>query len=369
MRVIVVGGGIMGLCAAWALRRRGHEPVVYEQGAVPNALASSCDDHRLTRFTYGAMTGYARMVHDAHASWDRLWADLGCSHFQATGTLVVARAEGGWVQASMRCLEAMALPAETWSPATLAERLPFLRFDHARSALFTPTGGVLFARRILEDLDRWLTAQGVALHAHARVAAIEADRAAIALADGGSDRGDALVVAAGPWGPDLVPALRGRVTPSRQIALYLEAPADSVPAWQAAPMVLDQIEAARGGFYAVPPIAGTPLKVGDHAFSLRGHPDLERAPTAAEWMRVLEVADSRLVDFERYRSPAARICFYSVSAGERFIVEPLGERAWVLAGFSGHGFKFGAVIGEAVADALCGKRSPEAVAAWAAGRG
>jgi glycine/D-amino acid oxidase-like deaminating enzyme len=63
----------------------------------------------------------------------------------------------------------------------------------------------------------------------------------------------------------------------------------------------------------------------------------------------------------------AKTCFYSVTEGERFIVEPLG-RAWVLAGFSGHGFKFGAVIGEAIVKALSGGRSVETVTDWAAGR-
>jgi len=367
MRVIVVGGGIMGLCAAWALCRAGHEPVLYEQGPIPNPLASSCDEHRLTRFTYGAMTGYARMVHEAHAAWERLWADLGRSHFRPTGTLVVARAEDGWVAASLRCLEAMALPAETWSPAALAERLPFLRFEHARFALFTPTGGVLFAERILEDLGRWLTEQGVAVHAQTRITGIDVDRAAVRTEDGRSDRGDALVIAAGPWSPDLVPALRGRVTPSRQVALYLEPPAEALPAWRAAPMVLDQIEAARGGFYAVPPVDGTRLKVGDHGFSLRGHPDLERAATDADRVQPLTAARGRLVDFERYRAIEAKTCFYSIAEGERFIVEPRG-RAWALAGFSGHGFKFGAVIGEAIAEALSGRRPAATVTAWAAGR-
>ncbi|MGH6900106.1 MAG: NAD(P)/FAD-dependent oxidoreductase [Geminicoccaceae bacterium] len=366
MRAIVVGGGIMGLCTAWALCRGGHEAVVYEQGPIPNPFASSCDEHRLTRFTYGAMTGYARMVHEAHAAWDRLWGDLGRSHFRPTGTLVVARADG-WVRASERCLEAMALPVEIWSPEALAARLPFLTFEHASFALFTPTGGVLFARRILEDLDRWLRRHGVALNAHSRVTAIDPDRAAIRMADGRSDRGDALVVAAGPWAPDLVPTLRGRITPSRQTALYLEPPPETLPVWRAAPMVLDQIEAARGGFYAVPPIGGTRLKVGDHGFSLRGHPDLERAPSDADRAHTMAVAGSRLVDFERYRALEARTCFYSIAAGERFIVEPLG-RAWVLAGFSGHGFKFGAVIGEAIALALAGRRSAATITAWAAGR-
>jgi glycine/D-amino acid oxidase-like deaminating enzyme len=276
MRVIVIGGGIMGLCTAWAVHRAGHEPVLYEQGPIPNPLASSCDEHRLTRFTYGAMTGYARMVHAAHAAWDRLWADLGHSHFHPTGTLIVAREDDGWVRASERCLAAMALPFETWSLDMLAQRLPFLRFAGAHFALFTPSGGVLFAERILSDLGRWLSDQGVAVHAGTPVTDIDTARAAVRTAAGRSDRADALVVAAGPWSPRLLPALTGRVTPSRQVALHLEPPAKALAEWRAAPMVLDQIEAARGGFYAVPPVAGTRLKVGDHAFSLRGQPDLER---------------------------------------------------------------------------------------------
>ena len=198
MRVIVIGGGIMGLCSAWALRRAGHEPVLYEQGPIPNPLASSCDEHRLTRFTYGAMTGYARMVHAAHAAWDRLWADLGHSHFHPTGTLIVAREDDGWVRASERCLEAMGLPLEIWPPGVLAERLPFLRFAGAHFALFTPTGGVLFAERILTDLARWLSEQGVEVHAGTPVTEVDTDHAAVRTAAGATDRADALVVAAGP---------------------------------------------------------------------------------------------------------------------------------------------------------------------------
>jgi glycine/D-amino acid oxidase-like deaminating enzyme len=90
-KVIVVGGGIMGLCAAWALRRVGGEVALYEQGPLPNPLASSFDHHRLIRYTYGAMTGYARMVREAYAAWDRLWADLGQRHYHETGTLAAAR--------------------------------------------------------------------------------------------------------------------------------------------------------------------------------------------------------------------------------------------------------------------------------------
>jgi glycine/D-amino acid oxidase-like deaminating enzyme len=313
------------------------------------------------------MSGYARMVKDAYAAWDRLWADLGQSRYRSTGTVVVAHELDGWVEASAGSLSARGLPYERWTPAELAVHLPFLRLQGARFALFTPTGGVLFAARILEDLAGLLTRRGVALHGHTPVVELDPARAAIRTADGGEDRADAVVIAAGPWTPDLLPGLAGRITPSRQVALYLEPPAELRAAWAAAPMLLDQIEAAAGGFYAVPPVDGTALKVGDHGFSLTGHPDLERAPTAAERERVLALARSRLPDLARYRVLEARTCFYSVTEGERFIAERV-ENAWILAGFSGHGFKFGALFGERVAAALAGELPADEFTAWAVGR-
>jgi glycine/D-amino acid oxidase-like deaminating enzyme len=367
VRVIVVGGGIMGLCTARALQRGGHHVTLYEQGPIPNPLASSTDQHRLIRYTYGAMSGYARMVRDAYAAWDRLWVDLGRSHYRPTGTLVIAHELDDWVEASVESLEAERLPYERWTPAELGRRLPFLRLSRARFALFTTTGGVLFAARILEGLAELLTRKGAALHSRAPVVEVDPVRAAIRIADGREERADALAIAAGPWTPDLLPALAGRVTPSRQVALYLEPPEDLRAAWAAAPMLLDQIEAAAGGFYAVPPIEGTALKVGDHGFSLRGHPDRERTRITDEGATILALAGSRLPDLGRYRVLEMKTCFYSVTEGERFIAKRL-DNAWVLAGFSGHGFKFGALIGERMAAAVAGELSEDELANWAAGK-
>ena len=74
MKAIIVGGGIMGLATAWALARDGHEVELFEQGPLPNPLASSMDEHRLIRHPYGDHRGYARMIDDAYAAWDLLWA-------------------------------------------------------------------------------------------------------------------------------------------------------------------------------------------------------------------------------------------------------------------------------------------------------
>jgi glycine/D-amino acid oxidase-like deaminating enzyme len=366
LKTIIIGGGIMGLCSAWALRRAGHEVVLYEQGPIPNPLGSSCDQHRLIRYTYGDMAGYARMVALAYPAWQRLWDDLGRSHYRETGTLAIARERDDWVRQSRQGLADLGVPFEIWQPDEIATHLPFLQLGSPRYALYTPSGGVLFAELILRDLADHLRTRGVDVQTAAPVRELDPVRATVWLADGRQESADLLIVATGPWTARLLPTMATRITPSRQVAAYLEPPSEQIEAWRRAPAVLDQVEAATGGFYALPPVDGTALKVGDHGFSRRGQPDREREPTAEDLAAALAVARTRFVDFERYRVQGARTCFYSVAEGERFIVEPI-ERAWVLAGFSGHGFKFGTVIGEMLAQTLAGARAAVDLSDWAAG--
>jgi glycine/D-amino acid oxidase-like deaminating enzyme len=149
------------------------------------------------------------------------------------------------------------------------------------------------------------------------------------------------------------------------VACYLEPPPELAAAWTAAPMVLD-ID-ADAGFYLVPPRPGYGMKMGDHTFSLTGDPEADRTASAAERDAVIAHAAHRLTGFADYRVAETRTCFYTVQPEERFIVAPLGARGWVMTGFSGHGFKFGALMGEAMAAAIAGERPPEDLTSRAAG--
>ncbi|WP_237216907.1 FAD-dependent oxidoreductase, partial [Falsiroseomonas oryziterrae] len=194
---------------------------------------------------------------------------------------------------------------------------------------------------------------------------MEAERATIALADGTTRGADILVVAAGPWGPRLVPGLAARVRPTRQVVVRLAPPPEHAEAWARAPMVLDLAE--NGGFYAVPPVAGTPLKIGDHRFGATVDPDGPRDVTQAEAEAILGLARHRIRDLDRYRILSAAACWYDVEPDERFVVESLSPRAFVMSGFSGHGFKFGAVLGLGLARAALDSSLRPTLAPWAAG--
>lgn len=377
MKISIIGGGIMGLASAWALARDGHKITLFEQGPIPNPSGSSVDDHRLIRHPYGAERGYTRMIAEAYTAWDRLWADLGATHYAGTGTLVLDRGDP-WTADTAATLTEEGIPFRRIGPRGVIETYPLLAADNVRGGLVLESGGQLFARRIVAHVRKYLEEHGVDIGTEIRISRIDAERGRLWIAD--DVRGDqpvdadALIVAAGPWAPRLVPGLKTRVTPSRQTLIYLVPPANLAAAWTKHPMVLDLDLTA--GFYLVPPRpwsnagaggGSSALKIGNHSFTLTGDPDRDRAPTGEETHRLLDLAAKSLRQSERYTIREAKTCFYDVEPNERFVVEKLGARGWVLSGFSGHGFKFGAIIGEQLARAVRGDLAAEHLAAWAAG--
>jgi glycine/D-amino acid oxidase-like deaminating enzyme len=128
------------------------------------------------------------------------------------------------------------------------------------------------------------------------------------------------------------------------------------------------LDVGSAGFYVVPPVAGTDLKIGDHGFSLVGDPSADRTASSAEGRAVFESAGQRFVGFEDYEFLTEKVCFYTVEPSERFILDRR-ERMWGISGLSGHGFKFGPLLGEGVAAGVLGEYSIDELASWARGQG
>ncbi|CAO3412890.1 NAD(P)/FAD-dependent oxidoreductase [Azospirillum argentinense] len=370
LRITVVGAGIMGLCTAWALARAGHEVAVFDQGQVPNPFGSSVDQHRLFRHAYGASAGYARMADTAFQAWERLWTDLGERLLVPSGTLCTASAEDGrrWLADSVAVLESLGHPFRRLTPAQIAAEFPLVDANAVAEGLHLESGGVLLAGRIVELLSHHLNALGVTVHARAPVTAIDAERAMVTLADRRTIGADALVVAAGAWVTKLLPETAARLTPSRQVVAYLMPPEGLRGVWATAPMLIDAD--GESGVYVVPPVAGTTMKAGDHRFSRVGDPDTERDPDPDpdEARDVLDRARRVLADGHRYSLANAATCFYTVTDDERFVVEPLSARCWLMSACSGHGFKFAPALGEALADAIGDPARASELPDWAAGR-
>lgn len=366
MKTIIVGGGIMGLSTAWGLAREGHEVDLFEQGPLPNPLASSVDQHRLIRHPYGDHAGYARMIDEAFAAWDLLWGDLGQRFYAPTGTLALNGNGADWAERSAAVLADIGRSMTEIPVGDLPRRFPLLDTKGVERAFWLDTGGVLFAQDIVAGLVRHLGAQPhVRLHANTAVRDVDLERGSVTTVAGARHTADTVVVAAGAWLPRLLPALVGRVVPSRQIVIYFDLPADQRAAWAKGPMVIEKT--GNVGLYLVPPAEGRGMKIGDHEFSRTGDPDAPREASESEMRPLLDRCRSLLKGFEHWRIEQLKVCFYSVTDDERFIVEKQGARGWVMSPCSGHGFKFGAVMGLELARTIAGGRDPAAHAKWAAG--
>lgn len=366
MRITVVGAGVMGLSAAWALTRKGHQVRVVDQGLIPNPFASSVDQHRLIRHPYGAERGYTRMINRAYEAWDKMWAELGSRHYAETGTLVLESGHGTWTKDTIASLEAERVPFRKLEPRDLAREFPLLQADKMHYALHLNTGGVLFAERVVSSLARHLAARGAKLDASTPVRDVDPARGRVVTDDGTVIDADLVIVAAGAWLPLLLPDFGKRITPSRQVVVYLLPPPDIARAWQHHPLLLD-ID-PKAGFYMVPPREGTGLKVGDHGFTLRGDPNRDREAIAAEAEATVGLCRQRLSRFDEYRVGTAKTCFYDVEPREQFIIEKIGDKGWVMSGFSGHGFKFAAVLALQLEKTIAGRRTADSLTRWAAGK-
>lgn len=366
MKTIIVGGGIMGLSTAWGLAREGHEVELFEQGPLPNPLASSVDQHRLIRHPYGDHAGYARMIDEAFIAWDLLWGDLGQRYYASTGTLALTGNGADWAERSAAVLSRIGKPMTEIPVVDLPRRFPLLDTKGVEHAYWMETGGVLFAQDIVGALVRHLRARpNVRLHEDTAVREVDLERGSVTTTSGGKHTADAIVVAAGAWLPRLLPALSGRIVPSRQVVIYFDLPAEQRAAWAKGPMVIDKTGDV--GLYLVPPAEGRGMKIGDHEFSRKGDPNAAREASEDEMRPLLDRCRSLLKGFEDWRIEQLKVCFYSVTDDERFVVEKHGARGWVMSPCSGHGFKFGAVMGLELARTIAVGRDAAAHAKWAAG--
>lgn len=350
MNVIVVGAGIAGLSTAWSLVKAGHSVSIVEQGPIPNPLAASGDHHRIIRRAYGAATGYGRLITEAYAAWDEMWADLGESHLDPRGFLCISREPGDEAEEYREGLEEGNYPFDLYEPDAAAERWPFLEAGSFRYAYFSTEGGALHCRKIAAGLAQWLRANGANVYENARVVEVDAEAGRIVLESGETMQADHIVVAAGAWVLKLFPELGGELTTWRTALAYVEPPADLKAAWQAAPVVLDIGGAVYG--YAIPPSGGAGMKFGSGLHRVpTSDADWNRQPVPGEGEAIRNLFSPPIHRIAEYAVTEVVTCAYTFTADDKFFAHEKGK-CLIVSACSGHGYKFGAAVGRRVAAAI-----------------
>jgi sarcosine oxidase len=351
---IVIGAGGMGSAAICALARRGRRVLGLEQFTVPHELGSSAGATRIFRFAYYEHPSYVPLMRLSLARWQALERDIGEPLLTVTGGLSIGLPAGRVVGGAKAACVAHGLAHEVLSAAEVERRHPAWRLPSEFEAVREPDAGFLPADRAIVAHVTLARRLGAEVRENEPVLRWKAagDRVEVETEHGRYQAGS-LVVAAGAWTQRVLSrfGFQGLAVPQRQVVGWFKT-ADARFAPQAFPVfILDCPE--RGNFYGFPErAAGEGFKVGK--FRHRGEtvdPDAIHRSVGPEDEAVLTWVGCYL---SAPMGPAVgfKTCMFVNSPDEHFIVDLLpGHRnVAVAAGFSGHGYKFCAGIGEVLAD-------------------
>jgi sarcosine oxidase len=317
-KVAVVGAGVMGCAASWALAERGADVTLYEQFDPEHTRGSSHGRTRIFRLAYPEPQ-WVELAQWALEGWRELERATGRELLGLHGLVELCSS----VEVSSRdVLEARGIEHRLLDQDEL--RAHRVELPVGWIALWQPDAGVVLAE---EARHAFLAVGQPHLETQHRIDSLDDVDAEV------------VVVTAGPWITKLVPGLPVRVT--RETVAYFAREGAPVPSV----VELDD-DSRRHAMYALhDPLYG--FKAGAHHAGHVADPDIEEAADPAIVARIVDWVRERFPDVDP--SPvAAESCIYTSTADESFILERRG-RVVVGSACSGHGFKFAPAVGRRLA--------------------
>jgi sarcosine oxidase len=348
-RAVVIGGGVVGLAAAWHLLRLGCRPVaVVERFRIGHDRGSSHGSARMTRSTYATAAYAALMRHVRDDEWPRLERAAGATLVHPAD-VVFFGPDRATLAAYGAAVQTAGADVERVSPAEARRRFPSLRFSDDGEILQDRTGGVIAAEETIRGLVRLVARDGGVVLEDTHVRAVEPGADAIRIV---SDRGlfeaERVVIATGAWIPELVPATRGVLTVVAQTVAYvrLAVPARALPSW------VHFGGATSGVTYALPEVGRDALKVGHHLTTGPAADPDEVAMPSDEEVTALRSELDRILGEPVLEVLGSERCLYSMTPTEDFVIDrwPGEPRVAYASACSGHGFKFAPLTGRLLAE-------------------
>ncbi|AQX81579.1 hypothetical protein BWO91_17840 [Plantibacter flavus] len=356
--VVVIGAGIVGAAAARSLAEQGRDVLLLERYPRGHEHGSSHGATRIFRQGYDA-DDYVALTSEALAAWRALESASGRTLLDLTGALDHGRPE--MLAAIETAMTRGGVASERLTPDQASDRWPGLRFD--REVLHHATGGRLYSAEAIEALLDLAEVAGATLRFGVRVSGVEPTGSndptagvggAVVRTELGDVVADHVVVAAGSWTPDLVGALArsvGRPLPEIVVTQVQPAHFPSGLRADAWPSFVHYPAEGSSVYGLLTP--GEGVKVGLHGGAVHVHPDERDGLAEPEELARLTAYVAEWVPGVDASAPHTISCLYDLSPSEDFVIDRI-DSIIVTTGFSGHGFKFGPVLGRLIADLVDG---------------
>lgn len=351
--VVVVGAGLTGAASTWALSRSGYSVVLFEAHDFGHDKGSSHGSSRIFRHIYPDAL-YVRMAIRATEAWRRIESDSGLALLRTTGGIEHGSRRDPKVLATI--LSKHDVRHELLSPDDAAKRWPEIIFRGP--VLYTPESGVINADQSITAFLDVAGRHGAHLVSRTPVEAIEVQGNRAVVHAGDSVRARRVVLALGPWLPELCAKLAPHVSlpplqvTQQQVFHFTQRnPNSSWPTLLHSDYrIFGLPSGADGGPWPA-------VKVSEHEGGI--------ATTARSRSGTIDSnGQRRVIEYVREWLPglnpdpvADGTCLYTMTPDEDFVLDHDGPLV-VASPCSGHGAKFAPLLGETIRDLVLGRDKP-----------
>ncbi|MCV7347733.1 NAD(P)/FAD-dependent oxidoreductase [Mycolicibacterium rhodesiae] len=350
--VVIVGGGIEGCAAAWALSQRGiTDVVVLERNTVGSGMTGKSSGIVRCHYGVSSLAAMATVGLEVFEKADEIFGDdIG---FRQTGYVVgVGEPNVESLRLSMAAQRAVGVQTEEIDAADVARLWPWADLSPFAAFGWEPRGGYGDAYQTAQAFALSARASGVRIRQGATVTGLLTDGdtvTGVALADGSQISAGRVVVATGVWTqPFLAPyGVDVPIRVVREQIVMISPGVDLGPV----PVFSDLVSLQ----YVRPEVGGDVL-FGNSDLSdvLTADPDdyLNRATEDFIDLTVDKVG-TRFPGFTDAAITSSYAGCYDVTPDWNPVISAAGrDGLFVAAGFSGHGFKIAPAVGRLVADLL-----------------
>lgn len=364
---VVVGGGIIGLGAAYQLSLMGKRALLIEQYPLPHNRGSSSGPSRVTRKAYKEKF-IGEMMNECYEWWEKIEKETNTKLYQKTGMLCVGD-HAMSVNDTRDTLKSLGMPYEYYASATeICRKFPTISLPSNYTGVYDPDAGTLRGDKCVVCLQSLFLKYGGAIHDSERVENIawQSDDVVTVATTKSKYKARGVIICVGPWSPKFLKQCGiPNVTKATRVNVsYWKEKIPGTYSYTKFPVYCDFKLPDSNSYFCSLPVdeylgymkfikhAGAPVD-----------PD-ERDKNVAEQteQEMREMRQYIRQYFPGIESDAPcfmETCMYTQTPDEVKILDthPLHKNIVYGAGFSGQGFKLAPVVGKLLAELVTGKKT------------
>lgn len=352
---IVIGLGGVGSAAACHLAARGKRVLGLEQFTPAHDRGSSHGSSRIIRQAYHENPGYVPLVLRSYELWEQLERDTETQLLTITGGLYLGAENSDVVQGSLRSAQQHNLEYELLDAREIRRRFPVLHPRADDCAVYETQAGFLRPEAAVATHLGLAARHGAVLHFEERIFNWTVTGSGIVrvVTSKNAYEADHLVIAPGAWAGNLL-KLSLPLHVRRHVMAWFDPP-DGISQFRPdrCPIYIWQTASDRV-FYGFP---ATDCEHCGVKAAIHSGGDICTAETIERKIHKRDIDEIRELLAVYIPSLNGKLlhaapCMYTMTPDEHFVVSqhPDYSQVTIACGFSGHGFKFAPVLGEALAD-------------------